>query len=138
MLLKDMLEARASEWLGASIDEQFRDAHVASNRKPCSQAGCDTLPESKDALLPAFSHHADIDIACTECCITDFHSDQFGYPKTAGECQVKHGAIADAMTSTRIGSIEYGLHFNLREMPNQRDVGLLKRNGQDSTKLFQR
>ena len=75
MLVKDMLEAGAGEGLGARIDEQFRDTHVASNRKPCTEAGRDTLPESKEALLPPFSHHADIDIARTERRITDFQSD---------------------------------------------------------------
>src|SRR5215472_2979805 len=88
-----MLEARAGEGLGARIDEQLGDAHVASNGKPCPQAGGDSLPESQEARLPSLSHHADIDIACTERCIADSQSDQFGYPKTAGECQVKHGAI---------------------------------------------
>src|ERR671922_2598472 len=127
MLFKHMLEARAGEGLGARIDEQFWDTCVASNRKPCPEAGCDTLPESKDALFPPFAHHTDIDIGCTECCITDFQSDQFGYTKTAGERQVKHGAIADAVTSSGIRSIEYGLHFSLREMPHQRNVRLLKR-----------
>lgn len=63
VLRKDVLEARAGEGLGARIDEQFGHAEVASNREPCAQAACNRLPESKDALLPPFSHHADINIA---------------------------------------------------------------------------
>jgi len=138
VLFKDMLEARAGEGLCARIEEQFRDAHVASNRKPCSQAGCNSFPESKDPLFPAFSHHSDINIARAKGGIPDFESDQFGNPKTASERQVKHGAIADAITGTGIGRIKNGLHLSLSEMPHQRDVGLLKGNGQHSSKLFQR
>jgi len=87
-----MLEARAGEGLGARIDEQFGNAHVASNRKPCSQAGGNSFPESKDALLPAFSHYADINIACTKRSITDSQSDQFRYPKTEEGQRMLHVA----------------------------------------------
>src|SRR5216117_2907507 len=108
-----MLEARAGEGLGARIDEEFGHVHVASNRKPCSQAACNSFPESKDALFPSFSHHEDIDIARPKRRIAEFESDEFGNPKTAGERQVKHGAIADAITGAGIGSIKNGLHLPL-------------------------
>ena len=71
--------------LPARIDEQFRDAHIASNRKPRSQAGGNSFPESKDALLPSFSHYMDIHVARTKRRITDFETDQFGNAKTASE-----------------------------------------------------
>src|SRR5207244_6364786 len=59
----------------ARIEEQFRNARVASNGKPCSQAACNSFPEGKDALLPPFSHHMDIDIARAKCHIAEFESD---------------------------------------------------------------
>jgi hypothetical protein len=63
VLIEDMLKARACKGLGARIEEQLRNARVASNGKPRSQAACNSFPEGKDALLPPFSHHMDIDIA---------------------------------------------------------------------------
>src|SRR6266545_4716093 len=99
-----MLKSRAGEVLRARIDEQFRDAHVASNREPRSQAGGNSFPEGKDALLPSFSHHTDIHVARTKRCIADFESDQFGNAKSASERQVKHGAVADAITGAGIWS----------------------------------
>lgn len=137
MLFKDVLEARSSEGLRSRIEEQFRGTRVSSNGKPCSQAVCNSFPERKKALFPAFSHHADINIARAKGCIVDFESDQFGDPKPAGEGQVKHGAIANAITGAGIGSIKNRLHLSLREMRHQMDVGFLKGNGQHSTKLFQ-
>jgi len=75
VLIEDMLKARACKGLGARIEEQFRNARVASNGKPRSQAACNSFPEGKDALLPPFSHHMDIDIARAKCHIAEFESD---------------------------------------------------------------
>jgi len=46
VLIKDMLEARACKGLGTRFEEQFRNARVASNGKPRSQAACNSFPES--------------------------------------------------------------------------------------------
>jgi hypothetical protein len=44
-LFNDVFEARAGKVLGARIEEQLRNADVAANGKPRSQAACNSFPD---------------------------------------------------------------------------------------------
>jgi hypothetical protein len=46
VLIKDMLEARACKGLGTRIEEQFRNARVASNGKPPPHKDCHSYAKS--------------------------------------------------------------------------------------------
>src|SRR5215471_6360014 len=50
---------------------------------------------------------------------------------------MEHGPITNAQTATEIGRVEQDVHFIHREMADERDVGPLVGNGENTTALLQ-
>ena len=62
---------------------------------------------------------------------------QFGDTQTAGETKMQHGAIANAEARRQVRCVEDCPHLVHREVPHQRLVVALCRNGVDLSDLFQ-
>jgi hypothetical protein len=69
--------------------------------------------------------------------ISDMQPRQLRYAKTGAHGEVQHGTVANSFTLRRVGRIQQGLHLRLLEIGDQTGVGLLVRNCQDPTNLFQ-
>src|SRR3989442_11983963 len=69
--------------------------------------------------------------------IIDVQPRQLGYAKAGAHREVQHRPVANPFTLRRVGRIQQGLHLLLLEIGDQAGVGLLVRNRQDPTNLFQ-
>jgi hypothetical protein len=70
--------------------------------------------------------------------VNDANTDQFRHSQSPRETEVQHCAITNADPANWIRSIQNGLHFLRREVPDEAHVRFLGRNRQDAANLFER
>jgi len=70
--------------------------------------------------------------------VNDANADEFRHSQPARETEVQHCAITNTDPPNWIRSVQNGLHFLRREVPDETHVRFLGRNRQDAANLFQR
>ncbi|EIZ79387.1 hypothetical protein WSK_2031 [Novosphingobium sp. Rr 2-17] len=114
MLSEDIFESRAGHRPARAVQEQRGVATDGPNGDPGANGGYRLLPKWQHAFSPAFAHDMNagrgppVELPYIE-------ADKFGNAQSAGECQMKHGAIAYAEDGSSIGSIVQRLHLKPRQ-----------------------
>src|SRR5271165_638612 len=119
-----------------SVDEELWDKGGSAYRQPGSEISGGLFPKRKRPLLAALSK--DTDARCpVERDLRQRKPHQFGDAQPAGETEVQHSAVSNTEACRQIRGVEDCPHLADREVPHQRLVMALCRNGVDLPDLFQ-
>ncbi len=136
VFVEDVFEPSPRHRGAFGIDEEFRNAGGSAYRQPSAQVSGCFFPKREGPLLAAFS--VDTDAWCpVQGDVRQREADQLGDAQPARETKVQHGAVPDAEPRCRVRGVEDQPHLIGREMPRQRLVVTLCRDGVDLHDLLQ-
>jgi hypothetical protein len=118
------------------VDEELWSTSGSAYCQPGSEISGGLFPKRKRPLPATLSK--DTDARCpVERDLHQQKSHQFGDAQPAGEAEVQHSAISNTEARRQIRGVEDCPHLADREVPHQRLVIALYRNGVDLPNLFQ-
>jgi hypothetical protein len=136
VLVEHVGETLARHHSALCIQEQFRDADVASDRQPRQQIVGRLFPERGGALSTPFAQHPDRR-GGVERDGGERYGEEFRHPQSSRKAQVEHGVIAYPPARPEIRDLQNSVHLGHGEVLDERHIGFFRRNGEDPTALLQ-
>src|SRR4051794_33761321 len=129
-----MLEPGARHGTANRVGEQLGASVAWTDREPGPQGCRRLLPQRQNAFPPSLAHDMDAGASLAVKMI-QAKTDQLRHAQTGCKGQVQHCLVPDTELRARVWGVEQGLHLFMRQIADQRLVGLLHRNRMDAPRL---